>query len=209
MGNSSAIVLGAVAFLLIVGFTILILVVALRGRSSGTIKPTDYDSDATIPNTAISRINWTENQRGFPSTVFPPGYEVSGEAKKIFTVLRGYNLERKYMTLLDVISIVLCQRLQLQSKGCQESFINDRLADLNTYGADANSQHAVAIVKSNTNLQNNKIGKLLVMSTDIIQKEMNNVHQDSNISKSDKEQISGNVSLFYRQNQDFVNKRCP
>jgi len=200
----------AITFLLVIGLTIFILVIALRGRDrdTGPNLNLDYTID-TLPNATVSRINWTENTRGFNNTVFPPCYEQANEVKKIFSILRGYNLEKKYMTLLDVYSMVLCQESQVRSKNCSDTFINDRLADLNTYGADVNNQNAVLIVKSTTNLQNTKMGKLLVMATDLIEKQMKELQTDNVISKSDKEQISGYNSLFYRQHYDFMNKRCP
>jgi hypothetical protein len=53
------------------------------------------------------------------------------------------------------------------------------------------------------------MGKLLVMATDLIEKQMKELQADNVISKSDKEQISGYNSLFYRQHFDLMNKRCP
>jgi hypothetical protein len=53
------------------------------------------------------------------------------------------------------------------------------------------------------------MGKLLVMATDLIEKQMKEIQNDGQISKSDKEAIVGFNSLFYRQHYDFMNKRCP
>lgn len=200
----------AITFLLIIGLTIFILVIALRGRTkdTGPNLNLDYTMD-TLPNASVSRINWTENTRGFNSSVFPPCYDQASEVKKIFSILRGYNLEKKYIVLLDVYSMILCQESQVRSKNCSDTFINDRLADLNTYGANVNDQNAVSIVKSVTNLQNTKMGKLLAMATDLIEKQMKEIKSDNAISNSDKEQIAGYNSLFYRQHYDFMNKRCP
>jgi hypothetical protein len=209
--NAALITMIAITFLLIIGLTIFILVVAFKNKApqdTSTNLNLDYTMDTT-PNSSVSRINWTENTRGFNSTVFPPCYDQSSEVKKIFSILKGYNLEKKYMTLLDVYSIILCQENQVKSKNCSDTFINDRLADINTYGGNANSQNASLIVKSTTNLQNTKMGKLLVMATDLIEKQMKELQADNVISKSDKEQISGYNSLFYRQHFDLMNKRCP
>lgn len=201
--------LGLVCFAVIIGFTIFILIIAFRGKSDTSPNPSVDYTENSVANAITSRINWTENLRGFTSSMFPPCYDLSPEVKKIFSILKGYNLEKKYMQLLDVYSMVLCQETQIRAKACSDSFINDRLADLNTLGGDANSQHAIGIVKANTNLQNNKMGKFLVMATDLIEKQMKELLNDATISKSDKEQISGFNSLFYRQRYDLMNKRCP
>lgn len=209
MSNVSIIVVAVISFLVIIGFTIFILIVAFNGKeSSSTSQTIDY-SDSTSVTPVVSRINWTENNRGFSSTIFAPCIDSASELKKIHSLLKGYNLEKKYMMLLDIYSMLMCQESQIRSRQCSDTFINDRLADLNTYGANPNDQYAVQIVKSVTNLQNNKMGKLLVMATNLIEKQMKEIQSDNQISKSDKEQVSGYNSLFYRQHYDFMNKRCP
>jgi hypothetical protein len=208
MENSEILVLGIVSFLLIVGFTIFILVMAFRNKSSSSVSQTiDYTTTTAAP--VVSRINWTEVNRGFVTNNFPPCYDLSAEARKMYTILNSYNLEKKYMMLLDVYSILLCQNTQIRARACSDTFLNDRLADLNTYGGNANDQNAVNIVKSVTNLQNNKMGKLLVMATNLIEKQMSEIQKDNAISASDKQQMTGHNSLFYRNVYDFMNKRCP
>ena len=203
------IMVAIVSFLVVMGFTIFILIVAFRGKGDKSIQSIDYSDSAGGVSPVVSRINWTENNRGFSSTIFAPCVDAASELKKLHTLLKGYNLEKKYMMLLDVYSMLMCQEAQVRSRQCSDTFINDRLADLNTYGANPNDQNAVQIVKSVTNLQNNKMGKLLVMATNLIEKEMKDIQADNQISKADKEQISGYNSLFYRQHYDFMNKRCP
>ena len=208
MAKLTFVFLGALIFILVIAFTIFILVVAFRGKSDPTTATTSYITDSTAYTT--SRINWTENTRGFPSEgVFPPGYGNSAEAKKIYTILRSYNLEKKYMIFLDVYSILLCQEMQIKSRSCPDTFINDRLSDLNTYGGDPNDQTAIQIVKANTNLLNTKMGKLLVMSCNILENYLKQIREDKAISKQDLEAISGFNSQFYRNKFDFLNKRCP
>ena len=105
--------------------------------------------------------------------------------------------------------MLLCQNTQIRARACSDTFINDRMADLNTYGANANDENAVNIVKAVTNLQNNKMGKMLVMATSLIEKQMAEIKADNAISASDKQQIEGYNSQFYRNIYDFMNKRCP
>lgn len=208
--SPTIILVSVVSLLVIIGFTVFILVMAFRGRNDTSATQTiDYTGTAGGPNPIVSRINWSENNRGFSNTVFPPCVDNVPEIKKIHSILKGYNLEKKYMVLLDVYSMLLCQEAQVRSRQCSDTFINDRLADLNTYGGNPNDQSAVGIVKSVTNLQNNKMGKLLVMATSLIEAQMAEVAKDNQVSKSDKEQIAGYNSLFYRQHYDFMNKRCP
>jgi hypothetical protein len=205
----SIIIVAVVAFLIIIGFTTFILVMAFRGKGDKSIQSIDYSDSAGAVSPIVSRINWSENNRGFSSTIFAPCSDAAPELKKLHSLLKGYNLEKKYMMLLDVYSMLMCQESQVRSRQCSDTYINDRLADLNTYGGNPNDQNAVQIVKSVTNLQNNKMGKLLVMATNLIEAQMKEIQGDNQISKSDKEQISGYNSLFYRQHYDFMNKRCP
>lgn len=215
MGSTAILILGAISFLVVIAFTVLILVVAFRNGNKTTSSTTtnqtvDYSSSAApAPTPVVSQINWTEVTRGFPTSFFPPCVEWSAEVKKIFTILKNYNLEKKYMQLLDTYSMVLCQEAQVKSRNCSDTFINDRIADLNTYGGNPNDSNAINIVKSVTALNNTKMGKLLVMATNIIETQMAQVRNDPLISKTDKEQMDGYNSLFYRQHYDFMNKRCP
>jgi len=200
--------LGFIILSIIVGFIILILVVVLRKDNSST--PSQQPSSTTDQsNPVVSQIAWTEKNRGFPATYFPPCCESSNEIKKIFSLISGYNLQKKYMQLFDIYSIVMCQDTQIRMKVCSDTFINDRIADLNTYGADPTNTAAIAIVKSTTNLSNNKIGKFLLMATDLIEKQMNNIKNDNAISNTDKEQIYGYNSQFYNQKYDYMAKHCP
>lgn len=202
----SGIIIASIVFFVIVIFSIVILIIALR-KSPTQNDPIDYTNDNINPN-VISRINWSENNRGYSNSQFPPCYELSPECKKIFSIIKSYNLEKKYMQLFDVYSIVLCQESQTRDKTCLQTFLNDRIADLRGLDADYNAQNAVLIVKANTNLLNNKIGQFLVMATDLIEKSLKELYQDNTISMQDKEQISGYNSSFYRQHYDFINKRC-
>lgn len=202
----SYVFLGIIILSIIIGFTVLILVVVLRKdnntQSNSTITPSQ-------PTPVVSQLSWTEKNRGFPSTYFPPCCESSNEIKKIFALISGYNLQKKYMQLFDIYSIVMCQDTQIRMKVCSDTFINDRLADLNTYGADPTNNAAIAIVKSTTNLSNNKIGKFLLMATDLIEKQMNSIKNDNAISNTDKEQIYGYNAQFYNQKYDYMSKHCP
>lgn len=209
MSPLTIIALSIITIAVIVGFTIFILVVALRKKPEDPLGVDYISSNKESVTPALSRINWTENLRGYSSNIFPPCYDLSGELKKVYALLKSYNLEKKYLQLLDVFSIVLCQETQVRDRDCPDSFINDRLADLNTMGADANDQTAITIVKANTNLNNNKIGKFLVMATNVIEKQMKEIKADPTISSSDKDQIEGFKAFFYRQHYDYINKRCP
>jgi hypothetical protein len=207
--NVAVIVSSIIAILVIIGFTVFILIVALRDRDNTSTSNNNNNIDNTESNNVVSRINWIEVNRGFPATSFPPCFESSGEVKKIYSILAGYNLQKKYIMLLDIYSMLLCEDLQIRAKACSDTFVNDRLADLHTYGGDANDQRAMEIVKSVTNVRNNKMGKMLIMSTDLIEREMKSIQGDNAISKADKEQIFGYNSLFYRRVYDFMNRRCP
>jgi len=205
----SYVFLAIIILFIIIGFTVLILVVVLRKDNNSTSNSSNTISNQSHPNPVISQLPWSEKNRGFPSTYFPPCCDSSNEIKKIFALISGYNLQKKYMQLFDIYSIVMCQDTQIRMKVCSDTFINDRIADLNTYGADHTNTAAIAIVKSTTNLSNNKIGKFLLMATDLIEKQMNNIKHDNAISNTDKEQIYGYNAQFYNQKYSYMSKQCP
>lgn len=197
MNTLAIIILSVITFIIVIGFVIMILILALKDNTptySNTIQSTSGD--------------WSENKRGYTSYTFAPCLESSNEAKKIYSILKSYNLDIKYMKLFNVYSIVLCQYNQLQSNSCEKTFLNERLMDLKTYSGNPNGQNAMTIVKAITDLRNTKMGQFLVMATDLIEKYIANIKGETIISNIDKEQIIGYNSFIYRQKYDAMNRKC-
>lgn len=146
---------------------------------------------------------WTENRRGFySSNEFPPGFDKSVEARKIYSILKGQNLDMIYMTLLDSYSIILCQGIEQTTKKCYQTALDARIRDLQAYGGDIYSKNARAIVQSVSNIKNNKLGQFLIIACDVLEKQIDR------ISAADKTTIKGLNATFYRMHFDTLNRNC-
>jgi hypothetical protein len=152
---------------------------------------------------------WTENRRGFYSpNEFPPGFDKSVEARRIYSILKGQNLDMTYMTLLDIYSILLCQELEQNAKPCSQTAVDARMKDLQAYGGDVYSKNARAIVQSVSNIKNNKVGQLLIIACDVLEKELDKISADGTITAGDKTAMKGLNAAFYRMHFDLLNRSC-
>lgn len=65
----------------------------------------------------FQNFKWTENKR-YNSNYekYPPCYNISKDSREIYSILEKYNLLKKYHQLLDLYSIILCQKYHIQNK---------------------------------------------------------------------------------------------
>lgn len=185
---------------MIVGFLVLLAVIIVRKPSSkpSPVKP------VSLPINQQPTIVWSETKRGFySSNDLPPCFQGTVDVSKIFMLLRALKLDTRYIQLLDVYSMLLCQ-----ANVCNPGFLDDRIRELSMYGADVNNKAAVEIVSSVTRLSNNKTATFLVMACDVIEKQIAKMKNDTDISTVDKQAIIGYNSQFYRTNLDNINKKC-
>jgi len=94
---------------------------------------------ANLNNTTYSttKLGWIENSRNNKNyKKYPPCFNLSKEAQRIYKLLKYHNLVEKHKVLLEVYSMLLCQISYLQSKICVFTMLPDRLKDLESFGAN-------------------------------------------------------------------------
>ena len=192
LGNITIGVVIAVVFIL--GTSLLIYVSLQR-----TNKPSQPYSSA---NTIVSRPESDPLNLSFPEC-----FDISSDAKHVYTILKSANNHKKYARLLDAYTLALCQQRDFKNSCAMES-LNQRLATLDSWGANQYNKDAINLVNSVTKVTNNKIGQFLVEICDVCEKQMRDISDDVNVLRQDKTQIIGFNSQFYRNHFDSINKNC-
>lgn len=190
---------------------ILILIVALVVVSVIAFMISSYIIvDAPNPATAeLSRVSrqgkqlspsfmpWSEELRGSSkvSDIMPPCFDISVDARNIYRIIGSANKVMHHKSLLDVISVILCQT----KDGCaKDTKLKDRRMQM--LGAGGNPKEAMAASQVNAVVDdfdpNTPIGQLLIASVDLINKSLLKVQDDPDMSESDKESIKGYVTAF-------------
>lgn len=98
----------------------------------------ETNASAELDNITYSSTNlgWIENSRNNRNfKKYPPCFNLSIEAQKLFDILESYDMVVKHKVLLEVYSIILCQVSYLKSKLCPQTMLIDRLTDLDALGA--------------------------------------------------------------------------
>ena len=195
-GNSIAnVVVGIIiSVVLILGISLLIYVSIQK-----TTKPSHPYSSA---NTVVSKPESDPLNLSFPEC-----FDISPDAKHVYTILKSGNNHKKYAKLLDAYSLALCQQRDFK-KSCSMDSLNQRLATLDSWGANQYNKDAIDIVNSLTKVTNNKIGQFLVEVCDICEKQIRDISNDKDVLRGDKTQIIGFNSQFYRNHVDSINKSC-
>lgn len=139
---------------------------------------------------------------------FPECFDISNDAKQVYSILTTINMEKKYSKLLDAYSILLCQYKDFK-KQCSASTLDSRIATLNSWNANMLNKNAVDIVNAVTKVQNVKIGQFLVQVCDICEQQLSSIGNDPDIHRDYKTQLVGLNSQFYRNHFDALNKLCP
>ena len=105
---------------------------------------------ANLSNITYSktRLGWIENSRNnLDYKKYPPCFNLSLPAQKIFDILASNNLVVKHKVLLEVYSMILCQVNYLQSKLCPQTMLIDRLENLDSFGALRYTNHYQNLTK--------------------------------------------------------------
>lgn len=139
---------------------------------------------------------------------FPECFDISNDAKQVYSVLSAINMEKKYSKLLDAYSLLLCQHKDFK-KACSASTLDSRIATLNSWNANMYNKNAVDIVNAVTKVQNVKMGQFLVQVCDVCEQQLSNIGNDPDIHRDYKVQLVGLNSQFYRNHFDALNKLCP
>lgn len=138
---------------------------------------------------------------------FPPCFELSSDAKHVYGILKGANIDTTYSRLLDVYSLSLCQ-LKDFKKSCDSKTMDQRIITLNDWNANPNNKSVIDIVNSVTKVTNNKYGQFLIQVCDICETQMNIINNDKNITPLIQTQIAGYNSEFYRTIFNEINSKC-
>jgi hypothetical protein len=149
---------------------------------------------------------WLENSRGYANVdVWPPCYDTSPPAKKMFSLMVANGSSDRYKQLFDVLSMMLCQQMELNKSDC--SRLKIRLNQLLNMGADTKNNRATLTAAAYTTLLNNDNSNFIVAAISLIENHMDNIAQDGSITKVDKEAIRGFVYVFYQTHLESINKK--
>lgn len=136
-------------------------------------------------------------------------FKISIDAQNVLKILKSLNLENKYNVLLNAYSLALCLLIDFQVNSCVNTeSLEKRIDILNTWNANPKNDEAIAIVDAIIQIKNQRVNLFLIMICDICENQINIIKNDVNISKYDKEQISGYNSEFYRDTFDKINSYC-
>lgn len=157
-------------------------------------------------NFDITKTTWSEQKRGFPiDSTFPPCIKSFNDGKLLFMKLKTINKLDIYKNLINYISILSCS-----SFNCNEQFNNARLKELITFGIDINDLTAINTLKAKSNIDviDKDIHKLLVGIIYLINIELNKIDKDVDITTNDKDLINSYIFNLYTNTFTSILKSC-
>lgn len=158
----------------------------------------------SIPNQII----WSENIRNNKNvTEFPPCYENDHAAKTIYGIIRQNNSIRKYYTLLDMLSIMLCLE-KAQINNCKDTNISDRQMQITGLGGDPDDQNIREYASTFFEITNKPMSRFLVSTMYLIHRQMQLLESDYNFDNEDKKQLKGQLYSFYTTHLKQMSKLC-
>lgn len=151
---------------------------------------------------------YSENQfSNFSKDKYPPCYEICGATKKVFDILENKNLLEKYHQLIDHYSIVLCQEVYLKQKKCSETMFDQRYELISKNHIPENIKDIV-----NENIidepQNKIMIEFLENITFNIENNIEQIKNDSDLNKKEKQTIIKMNSVFYQVHYNELTKNC-
>lgn len=160
-------------------------------------------------------MRWSENLRGMRQTRYnnmPPCFEVDVFARQLYSQFPDDKKRLQHRIVLDVVSVMLCQR----TDECGErSRLNDRLAQIIGSGGDVDSDRArqtvVAYIGSDVNtdtVTNTVIGRFVVASVDLLQKSMETLKDDPELSDEIKNSLEGYIHSFLSSQLSEIYRQC-
>ena len=123
--------------------------------------------------------SWIENSRNNNNYKnYPPCFNLSTEAQKIYDILVSKNLIEKHKILFEVYSILFCQIKYLKIKKCSNTMLLDRINDLNNLIGNISINNTKKLLNyiSQSNIENinnltlNFLNKILFLLTKEIEK---------------------------------------
>jgi len=150
------------------------------------------------------KFQWTEMKRSNPMfEKYPPCYDICGATRTIQDKLESVNIQQKYHKLLDVYSIVLCQEKYKNSPNAKK-MMEQRISDLIELGAERNMVFETQKVMNDYPVENPIVKDFLLLSTNLIEREINALSSDVNIALFNS--IKGLNNVFYQVHYPIVAK---
>jgi hypothetical protein len=121
---------------------------------------------------------WIENSRNnYNYKNYPPCFNLSTEAQKIYDILASKNLIEKHKILFEVYSMLFCQIKYLRMKNCSNTMLLDRINDLVNLGGNINDTKNLYKYINKSNIKNTNYNTLtfLQKSLFLITKELNKI----------------------------------
>ena len=145
--------------------------------------------------------NFSENKRGnFTYGEYPPCFQYSFEAQQIYDNLKKNNKLDEYHQLLDVYSILLCQKYHASYKQCNSNMLKDRITDVKAMmGNQFDKPTHMTKLSKYVKLDNSDISNLILYSFVVIEK---------NIKKLNDELITTFNNRFYLNNLAELQMLC-
>jgi hypothetical protein len=148
------------------------------------------------------KFQWTEMKRSNPMfEKYPPCYDICGATRTIQDKLESVNMQQKYHKLLDVYSIVLCQEKYKNSPNVKK-MMEQRISDLIELGAERNMVFETQKVMNDYPSENPLVKDFLLLSTNLIEREINALSSD--IDNSLFNTIKGLNNVFYQVHYPIV-----
>jgi hypothetical protein len=110
---------------------------------------------------------------------YPPGFNLSYEAQQIFDYLDNKGLLEKYKDLINVYSVLLCQKYHSSYKECDPFMLAERIKDVRSLVS--NKYDKKSIIENNKeyfSYDGTKIAKLIVYSLEIINRNIKKIDDD-------------------------------
>jgi hypothetical protein len=154
---------------------------------------------------------YLEESRGNPKyKQYPPCYDICGASRKIHDILVKNNLVRKYHSLLEGHSLVLCQEVYIMKKPCENTMLTERLEETKTqFGEIKMTNDIKKIVEKNTGGKGSyTVTKFLENITAICEREIKNIMKDDKLNDDDKKTIKQMNDTFYQVHYGVVADKC-
>jgi hypothetical protein len=127
--------------------------------------------------------SWIENSRNNNNYKnYPPCFNLSTEAQKIYDILASKKMIEKHKILFEVYSMLFCQIKYLRMKNCSNTMLLDRINDLEKLSGDINISNYKNILKyiNQLNNKNNSTLKFLELCAFLISKEIDKINLSQN-----------------------------
>jgi hypothetical protein len=110
---------------------------------------------------------------------YPPGFNLSSEAQQIFDFLDSKDLLVKYKDLLNVYSVLLCQKYHSSYKECDPSMLEDRVSDVKSLVSKKFNKDDLINKNRYFFIYNgSSISKLILYSLEVINRSIEKIDDD-------------------------------